>query len=143
MLGVTKRALAMIAIAGTLPFLCAPSCQKDRDPAPPPDAPAAVAGVWAGSWRSDDGVTGGNISVDLTQAGAVVAGTASMDRSCFSGDWPTSGAVGPDTLYLFFAFAVRIDCDLVDPDTFVGRYVFFAGLPNCIGDQGTVVLERQ
>lgn len=138
-----NRRIAAMFLFAAIPFLAAPSCQKKDSPPPPPNQPLQVAGLWGGSWSSDDMVSGGRAWADVQQAYDVITGTVELDSSCFFGPWPASGYVGPDQVHMSMAWAVQIDLQVVDEDTLQGRYAVYAGPPSCLGDQGSIMLQRQ
>jgi hypothetical protein len=115
------------------------TCSGDGNEPPTVD----VTGTWTGTWMSSTGM-GGDVSATLTQTGADVEGTMTIDGSpCFSvGN--VSGTVSGNRISTgaFFSGDSRVNFNgTVVGDSISGTYeAVRAGA--CTGDQGTFSLDR-
>lgn len=113
----------------------------DEDLAPPT---VNVSGTWSGSWLSDNGVDGGNVTfVSLSQIDSMVTGEVSFTGSpCFSGA-ALSGVISGETLTgSLRAGSIQVDVDAtVTGDQMNGTYdTVNAGA--CTGDTGMFSATR-
>jgi hypothetical protein len=105
---------------------------------------ANFTGTWAGTWASDNGTSGGQLTLELLQVGPIVQGNATFTNSpCI-----TSGTVGGSANGGSFTGTIDFGGNPITVQLNVtgtsmsGRYADNSGGP-CSGDQGDYDLDRQ
>ena len=106
---------------------------------------SAFAGAWQGSWQDSGLAPSGTLSLDLSQTGSQVTGTASFqDHPCMTTcnvAWHASGWSCSGT---FDAGSFQVDfdggCGGMEHGTLTGHYSVHGG--GCDGHTGTITLTR-